>query len=86
MRRLLDTLRRQIRLFVLDAEVRDARLTGRLATYSLDDSLYHCALSHAWGQPSYLGRLSVDSEELPMTASLYDALKQLRNPRDKTAI
>jgi Heterokaryon incompatibility protein (HET) len=69
-----------IRLFRLEAGVGETKLRGSLIHTELDQSARYEALSYAWGSPEKTKTVYLDQTFMPITESLFTALKRLRNP------
>ncbi|TRX96519.1 hypothetical protein FHL15_002791 [Xylaria flabelliformis] len=76
-----------IRILLLQPAItRDADLRGSLQHISLtqqyDDLIEsYTALSYVWGDPAPIDKISIDGQELGITANLSDALRDLRDSR-----
>ncbi|KAI0187892.1 heterokaryon incompatibility protein-domain-containing protein, partial [Xylaria flabelliformis] len=76
-----------IRILLLQPAItRDADLRGSLQHISLtqqyDDLIEsYTALSYVWGDPAPVDKISIDGQELGITANLNDALRDLRDSR-----
>ena len=61
----------------------DAPIKCHLFDHLLEDSGYHThlyeALSYVWGSPDKPNSITIDQAELPITISLFSALKHLRD-------
>lgn len=70
--------KRYIRLLLLSKGQGDMDLHGKLEHVSLDDNPKYFAISYAWGSRLKQFTLKTDEGEIPLTMSLYLALRQIR--------
>lgn len=73
---------RIIELFQPALPDRDA-LHCNLTSVKLSDNPSYEALSYAWGEPVFDGRIQVPTGQLAITSTLASALRQLRHPIDR---
>ena len=69
----------QIRVLMLHCGRHNDPLSGSLSTVSLDDCPIYCAISYAWGDPSYDYSLQLKEGQIWITKSLDGALRRCRD-------